>query len=503
MKNILSLNNDELKEFFLKHESYINFDLPPYINFNSLLQKISNDTLGKEKLSYIQADKPEHYENVNYKLFHNKNGKYDWRKFELINPFIYVSLVHEIATQENWKLIKNRLNNIKAKSVVQCMSLPIVSESNQSDKAAQITNWWKQIEQKSLKLSLDYSCVYHTDITDCYGSIYTHSIAWALHSKKTSKYKRQDRNFKKNYVGGVIDCHIQKMANGQTNGIPQGSVLMDFIAEIVLSYADLCLSVRLKHIKKSDFKILRYRDDYRIFVNNPQLANEIIKLLTEVLINLGLRLNSEKTNFSNNIIQSSIKQDKIGWLVANKYAKTTQKQLLIIHQFALRYPNSGTIVRELQTLSKKIRKNKEKIKKNEDIEVLVSIIIDIALLNPRTYSISMAVVSILFGLLEQEQTECIVNKIINKFNAIPNTGHMQIWLQRATIKLRISKSIFDESLCKLINNESTTLWNNSWLHRTNQNLLNNRGNIIQQDILDGIDIEIQNNEVLLFGEHSL
>ena len=133
----------------------------------------------------------------------------------------------------------------------------------------------------------------------------------------------------------------------------------------------------------------------------------------------------------------------------------------------------------------------------------MSIIIDIALLNPRTYSISMAVVSILFGLLEQEQTECIVNKIINKFNAIPNTGHMQIWLQRATIKLRISKSIFDESLCKLINNESTTLWNNSWLHRTNQNLLNNRGNIIQQDILDGIDIEIQNNEVLLFGEHSL
>jgi hypothetical protein len=32
------------------------------------------------------------------------------------------------------------------------------------------------------------------------------------------------------------------MNNGQTNGIPQGSVLMDFIAEMVLGYIDECLS---------------------------------------------------------------------------------------------------------------------------------------------------------------------------------------------------------------------------------------------------------------------
>lgn len=31
------------------------------------------------------------------------------------------------------------------------------------------------------------------------------------------------------------------MQYGQTNGIPQGSVLFDFIAEIVLGYADLLL----------------------------------------------------------------------------------------------------------------------------------------------------------------------------------------------------------------------------------------------------------------------
>lgn len=503
MKNVLSLNFEEAKTFFLKHESYINVDLPPYIKFDSLLEKVSNNILNSQDLSGIQAKKPDSFENVNYKLFHNKNGKYDWRQFELIHPFIYVSLVHKISEEDNWKLIKKRFESIKKKNLVECMSLPIVSESDKSDKAEQILNWWEQIEQKSLELSMDYSYVYHTDITDCYGSIYTHSIPWALHSKKVSKAKRQDRNFNRNYIGGMIDFDIRNMSNGQTNGIPQGSVLMDFIAEIVLSYADLCLSVKLKNFEKQDFKILRYRDDYRVFVNSPQVADGIIKTLTEVLIDLGLKLNSSKTIFSNNIIQSSIKQDKMEWLTINKNAKTIQKQLLLIHKFSLKYTNSGTIVKELQSLSKKIRKRKEKIKTTENMEVLISIVVDIALLNPRTYSISMTILSILFGLLDINLVESIVNKIINKFQTIPNTGHMQIWLQRAIIKLSLAQRTFDESLCKLINNEPIDLWNNDWLHGNHAQILKVRNNIIEQTILDSLDAEIQDDEVLLFGEQSL
>lgn len=503
MKNVLSLNFDDAKTFFFKHESYINVDLPPYIKFDSLLKNISNNILNSQDLVSIQAKKPDAFENVNYKLFHNKNGKYDWRQFELIHPFIYVTLVHKISEQNNWELIKKRFESIQKKSLVECMSVPIVSESENSDKAEQILNWWEQIEQKSLEFSLDYSYVYHTDITDCYGSIYTHSIPWALHSKKLSKAKKQDRNFNRDYIGGMIDFCIRNMSNGQTNGIPQGSVLMDFIAEIVLSYADLCLSVKLKNFEKQDFKILRYRDDYRIFVNSTQVADEIIKILTEVLIDLGLKLNSAKTISSNNVIQSSIKKDKMEWLSINKSVKTIQKQLLIIHQFSLKYPNSGTIVKELHSLSKKIRKRKEKIKTTENVEVLISIVVDIALLNPRTYSISMTILSILFGLLDIHLVELIVNKIMNKFQTIPNTGHMQIWLQRAIIKLSLTQRNFDESLCKLINNESIDLWNNDWLHVRNARILKDRNNIIEQSILDNLDAEIQDDEVLLFGEQSL
>lgn len=502
MKNILSLNFEEARLFLLKHESYVNIDLPPYIKFGDLLDQISK-ILGRKNFMSIKESDPDIFEDVNYKLFHNKNSKYDWRKFELIHPFLYVSLVNEITKYNNWKLIKKRFGKNRAKSIVECMSLPVVSESNKSDKAEQISNWWEQIEQKSIILSLDYSYIYHTDIVDCYGSIYTHSISWALHSKKASKDNRKDKKFKKKYIGGMIDFHIQSMSNGQTNGIPQGSVLMDLIAEIVLSYADLCLSAKLKHIDKKDFYILRYRDDYRIFVNSPQIADEIIKILTEVLIDLGLKLNSSKTTFSNNVIQSSIKPDKLDWLVVDKDLKTIQKRLLLIHQFALKNPNSGTLVKELQAISKKIRKKKDKIKNKENIEVLISIVVDIALLNPRTYSISMAILSILFGLIDEKLIELMVGKIVNKFNNIPNTGYMQIWLQRAIIKLQITQKDLCEPLCKLVGGESIKLWNNKWLYPNNIRILESRSNIVNQDVLNALDAEIQDDEVLLFREQSL
>jgi len=506
MKNILSLNSEELKSFFLKHESYINVDLPPYIRFDNLLLEINKHLDTKNELNNLKKLielpnlkpkllEPKDFENINYKLLHNKNGKYDWRPFQLIHPILYVSLVREIT--KKWEIILEIFQEVNSNNIVECMSLPIVSESEKSDKAEQILNWWEQIEQKSIELSLDFKYIYHTDITDCYGSIYTHSIPWALHTKEVAKEKRLDKSL----IGNIIDTHIQAMSFGQTNGIPQGSVLMDFIAEIVLGYADLELTQKISHIEKNDFKIIRYRDDYRVFVNSPQIADEIIKNLSEVLIDLGLKLHSQKTTFAENIINSSIKADKMDWLTVNKNVKTIQKRLLIIHDFSLKYPNSGTLVKELQSILKKIHQKKE-LQEKENVRVLISIVVDIAFLNPRTYSISIAILSSLLILLKNEEVEPIVKKIMNKFKAIPNTGHMQIWLQRAIIKLNLENDFFDESICNLVAGIDIQLWNNEWLNEETKSIFD-LYTIIDTDKIAELENYIQDDEVLLFGEHSL
>jgi len=474
MKNILSLRNEEAKEFLLKSESYVNIDLPPYIKFDTLLLKLSDALNGKDYFEIKKSSpSPNNLENVNYKLLHNKNGKYDWRPFQLIHPVLYISVVNQITKYHHWKEIKKRFGTIRGKSVVECISLPIVSETKKSDKAEQILNWWEQIEQKSLELSLEFSYIYHTDISDCYGSIYTHSIPWAIHSKKIAKEMKGKRG--KNLIGNIVDRHLQAMSYGQTNGIPQGSVLMDFIAEMLLNYADLLLSEKIKEegIDRDSFKILRYRDDYRIFVNNPTIADEIIKNLTEVLMDLGLKLHSQKTVNFDNVIQGSIKSDKIDWMMCKRNATTIQKQLLILHQFSNDNKNSGTLVKELQNILNKINKQtkeNDKLKwflKKENINVLISIVVDIAYHNPRTYAISVAILSKLFSLItETSKVSDIIKKVIKKFNNIPNTGHMQIWLQRAIIKLDFDENIFNESICKLVKNDNIMLWNNAWLENS-------------------------------------
>lgn len=508
MKNILSLKSEEAKAFLLKHESYLNIDLPPYIKFDKLLSQLSNE-LGNKDYSEIKksSPSPNNLENVNYKLLHNKNGKYDWRPFQLINPVLYISIVNQITKYNYWKEIKKRFGIIRGRSLVECISLPIVSETDKSDKAEQILNWWEKIEQKSLELSLEFNYIYHTDISDCYGSIYTHSLPWAIHSKRIAKDMKGKKG--KKLIGNIIDRHLQAMSYGQTNGIPQGSVLMDFLAEIVLNYSDLLLSEKIKEekIDKNSFKILRYRDDYRIFVNNPTIADSIIKNLTEVLMELGLKLHSQKTVNFDNVIQGSIKADKLDWMMCKRGATTIQKQLLILHNFSNDNKNSGTLVKELQNILSKINKqtkDDDKLEwflRKENINVLISIVVDIAYHNPRTYSISVAILSKLFSLIDNKsKISSIIEKVITKFNSIPNTGHMQIWLQRAIIKLETENITFDENICKLVNNEDIELWNNDWLNTKIIKIFKDNP-IINQEKIENIDEVINNEEVLLFNTY--
>lgn len=298
MPVITELTCNQARAYFLQSASYTNIDLPKYFNFDAILSKLSQ-SIGQHALSELCCDyndgdgkakrhNPKNFEDVNYKLLGSKDGEYAWRPYELINPAIYVALVHQLTTAENWRKLLDRFNDFKNTSVI-CESLPRISEDNESLKAHQIKHWWTGVEQKSLELSLQYQYVFDADITDCYGSIYTHSIAWAMHGKKVAKEERKNKRL----LGNVIDGHIQMMRYGQTNGIPQGSVLMDFIAEIVLGYVDILLTEKVS--VQGDYKIVRYRDDYRVFTNNPEDGRRIIKCLSEVLSSLGQKLNTSKT----------------------------------------------------------------------------------------------------------------------------------------------------------------------------------------------------------------
>lgn len=467
--------------------------MPPYFHFNTLLNGVSA-LLGVNHLAGLQSDKPRNFEDVNHRILNNKDGKHAWRPLEIIHPAIYVSLVRSLTEPNHWKTIRERFAEFAKLEKIRCLSLPVESLTEEKDKAEQVSHWWREIEQKSIELALDYECIVHTDITDCYGAIYTHSIAWAIHGKSEAKKNRKDENL----IGNIVDNHIQDMRHGQTNGISQGTVLMDFIAEMVLGYADLELAGKLKHAAVADYLILRYRDDYRIFVNNPQDADKILKCLTEVMVGLGLKLNAAKTKSGNLVINESVKPDKLFWMRRMQNKKSLQKQLLIIYSHSMMFPNAGSVAVALADYYKLLSRRK----KYDQPLPLISIVVDIAYRNPRTYPICSAILSKLLSFFENnEAKKSIVEKIVKRFEQIPNTGHMELWLQR--ISLPFAPDIkFEEPLCQLAKGNDVTIWNSDWVSSNKLKMALDAKLIFDSEIAEKLAPIVPTEEVEFFMSRS-
>ncbi len=505
MKNILDLNYIEAKKFLLKEKSYCNLNLPLYFKFSKLLENISDILTNKKLINFYKNGKnnrPSSFEDVNYKLFGNKDGEYAWRLYQLIHPALYVSLVHQITKKENWVIIVEKFQEFK-NSVVECESLPVVKEkqvtcdrlpgfeeSEKNNTKEQIFHWKNKVEQESIILALEYNYIFHTDIVDCYGSIYTHSIAWALHTKKEAK--KINNRFDSSRIGVCIDKHLQAMANGQTNGIPQGSIVMDFIAEMVLGYADQELSEKISKIESDKYKIIRYRDDYRIFVNDLEIGKSIIKELAKSLSEIGMRLNSQKTTNSNDIINSSIKPDRLFWIENKTYSRNSQEQLLILHQLSKKYPNSGTLLKELNNFSKRT------IKPTGKIEPLISILMSIVFRNPRIYPAASNILSKFLNLLTEDKKIRILKKIQTRFEKLPNTEYLDLWLQRITLKIPNFEYEHESKLCKKVSDDSVEIWNSNWLETKFKEKIFETG-IIDEKEIEKMEPVISSEETDIFG----
>jgi hypothetical protein len=479
----------QARAFLLKPASYCSVDLPPYFTFGKMLSAVSREVIGKSLASI--SSNPRDHEGVNYSMLSNKDGRHAWRPLQLIHPALYVSLVEHLTKPPNWKVVLDRFKEFQRPTNFKCLSIPLEATSTATDKAAQILNWWLGIEQGSIELALEFNCVFHADITDCYADIYTHSIAWALHEKAVAKKKKHDKSL----IGNIIDAHIQDMRHGQTNGVPQGCVLMDFIAEMVLGYADLDLSNRLRAADITEFQILRYRDDYRIFVQNPQLGEAILKTLTEVLIDLGLKLNTSKTTGSLQVVASSIKADKRGWLRGRQGDPNVQKHLLIIHAHGIEYPNAGSLTVALTQFHQRLTR----VKRIQNPRALISIVVDIAYSSPRTFPVCAAIISRLLSAIDsRDERVNVIKKIYRKLSQLPNTGHMEIWLQRISHSFE-PKLAYKEKLCQLVKGRSVDVWNNNWITSAKLKTDLDPSQVVDKVKLRAVKPIIKPSEIALFA----
>lgn len=500
MKTVLQLSNDEARKYFLRASRYCTIPLPGYFDFQPLLDALSRE-IGTQKLMDISkpGKKVDDEEYANYAFLTNKDGNFAWRPLIIINPVVYICLVSRITESAHWKLILKRFKQFQKDKHITCYSIPLAIEESESqlreDTSATINNWWEQIEQQSIELALQYSTVLVSDISECYSSIYTHSIGWALHGKNRARAERSNQN--PTLIGCIIDKMIQQMSYRQTNGIPQGSVLMDFIAEMVLGYADMELSNN-KEIKSLDFRILRYRDDYKIFANSEEDAVKVAKVLSEVLSNLNLKLNPQKTFVSNKIIHDVIKPDKLYWNEAKQGEKTLQKHLLIIHSLAEKYPNSGTLTTAMSKFMERLQPLQTL--REDSSKVLISILVDIAYNNPRVYSLAIVCIGKILSIEPDRMiVEDILHWIEEKFKKKTNIGYWLVWFQRLTIKYDRSKELgLQEKLCQIAaGNNAVQLWGIKWLQVKYQRIIT-RNKVFNDRTYNAMENVPQPHEVKIF-----
>jgi RNA-directed DNA polymerase len=251
----------------------------------------------------------------------------------------------------------------------------------------------------------------------------------------------------------------------------------------------------------SDFEILRYRDDYRIFVRSPRDGDQLLKLLTEVLIGLGLKLNASKTTGAQLVVVSSIKADKLAWLCGKQIDSDLQKHLVLIHSHGQKFPNSGSLTRALKRFHERlVRKT---VIRNP--LVMISIAIDIAYHSPRAIPDCSAIVSkLLCGLGTVGDRVDTIKKIHAKLSQLPNAGHLEVWLQRISHPV-IADLVFKENMCRLVRGHSVFLWNSDWISSASLKAAVEPSRIVNKESLSTINAIVSPEEIALFSieTHSL
>ena len=493
---VTELSNVKAKRFFMEPQSYGSAGLPSYFDFSHILS-VAGKSLSHHPLTSDLIRAACDREGVNYTLIDNKDGKYSWRPLQFIHPYLYAELVHTITTKKHWGELVCRFLDFSKLERIRCASIPVVKSRKEKLKAEQILNWWSEFEQASLAQALKYRLMFSTDVTDCYGSIYTHSISWALHGKAVAKARRDDGAL----LGNMIDKRIQAMRFGQTNGIPQGSVVMDFIAEIVLGYVDELLDAALNAVRITDYYILRYRDDYRIYVNDSSVGERILKELTIILSGLGMRLNSSKTRVSDDIVLDSVKRDKLSWLAIENNFKnlTLEKRLLLLYEHATRFPNGGSIMKPLTDLHAEF--DEIRFIGIEQTLACIAIMVELAYRNPKCYQMCMALLAKLVSRLDPVEREHAALGVLEKFSHLPNTGYLQIWLQRILLPCKIRLG-YTERLCQVVEDPFVDVWEQGWLDKDKE-LKSTMAvaNIVDYKQIGNLQPTMSNDDVNIFLQH--
>lgn len=143
--------------------------------------------------------------------------------------------------------------------------------------------------ERSLRAGTARFCL-KTDVSQCYGSLYTHSLEWALHGRAAAKANLKAKG--PALTGGLLDRAVQAGQSGQTKGVPIGPDTSLLLAELVLTAIDTEMQSAIPKLTQRGF---RFIDDFEYFASSRAEAEDVLLTWETALAGYELNLNELKT----------------------------------------------------------------------------------------------------------------------------------------------------------------------------------------------------------------
>lgn len=260
---MITLKNLILNEFFPT-------ELPKCFSTKGVLPYIDNIS------GWVTSVSPKCSSALKFSGFKSETAR---RQFSVPNFYHYFKAARFISEKSN------EILNITDKQKNYSLTAPIKGTPTEEQSYKKMSFSKTQTKTQVEKKYLDNSFMLKLDISSFFDSIYTHSLPWAIHTKRIAKKERNNLD----YWGNKLDVYMRSMNSDQTNGILVGNALSRIVSEIILCTVDTSIQKAFPELQ-----YVRFVDDYYIFVKDETQIQPIIAFIRKELLEYELSLNETK-----------------------------------------------------------------------------------------------------------------------------------------------------------------------------------------------------------------
>lgn len=247
-------------------------EIPPFFDTRNLTPEVARE-LGRQTYRNEQFTG---YDQIEYKLTRfNSVG----RILSIPHPLPHAKLC--LLLQENWENLEYIVGNPNSQ----------IKPQQYADGRVVIMNGYSDsVIKAGRRLNEAFGKHYrvNTDIANCFPSIYSHALPWALVGFEDAKAQKGPKHKKMWF--NQLDKALRACKRDETQGIAIGPATSNIVAEVILARIDEQL--------RQQFCFVRYIDDYCCHCKTEEDAQNFVRQLEKEAAKFKLQLNIRKTEFS-------------------------------------------------------------------------------------------------------------------------------------------------------------------------------------------------------------